>query len=220
MTTPHPALLAILFFLAVVNAPRNARDIQITAPNFSAHWKLTPEGWRGGQDHAKDAWSIKNNRSVVIGGGQEHHDSSSVDNSDKVLLGGLEADDEDNADVATFVKPAIDHDWSRKPKVKLSADDYVEKTNAGFVYRTTDSGRAVKFQISYDNDGSPYTDILLEDWGDGIMKQDYQIKESHADSLPKWTPANPGIIPLSVGEALKLLKEPLIKAEFREKRGA
>ena len=132
MTSPHPPLLAILFFLAMVNAPKDAHDIQVTAPHFSAHWRMTPEGWRGGQDHAKDVWSIKNNKSIVVGGVQEHDKSSSTDKSDKSLLSGLEEpDDEENVDVATFIKPALNHDWSRNSKVKLSADKYVEKTNVG-----------------------------------------------------------------------------------------
>lgn len=208
MTGPHTSLIAVLFFLAVANAPKNPSEIQVTGPDFSAHWKMTPEGWRGGQDHAKDIWSIKNNKSVEVGGGQDHDKNQLINANDLPFGNGLEdSDDEEDVDVATFVKPALNHDWSRKSKVKLSAGEYVEKTDAGFVYTNHEAKSAEKFQITYNNDGSPYTDILLEDWGDGTMKQDYQIKESHADSLPKWTPANPASIPLSVGETLKLLKE-------------
>ena len=47
------------------------------------------------------------------------------------------------------------------------------------------------------------------------MKQDFKVKEAHADSLPHWTPANPAPIPFSLGQTLKLLKEKFDKMHIQ-----
>ena len=178
MTSFHVSLTAILFFLAVTNAPKDAKEIQVTGPYFSAHWKLNEEGWKGGQYHLKDLWSIEDGTIVKTEGGP--------------FAG--------KNDVAWEVRPAIGHDWNQKSKVELPHFADVEKTKDGFVYTARQADKETKYDISYNNDGSPYTDIPLLDWL-------HPIKESHAEMLPKWTPHDVAPVPISLGRALALVKE-------------
>ena len=182
-----PPMVDVVFALALAVAPGDAREIQVSAPHFSAHWHMTAQGWYGGERDEKEIWTLKDKTSVVIEGGRDAGTRS----------------------VAGIVAPALNRDWTRTSRVELGAG-FLEKQGGGFIYSWVGAPKEGEYHISYNNDGSPATDIELYFYGGhrGSL-QSLRVKAPQADSLPKWAPEDGTPVPLPVGQALLLVQQAL-----------
>ena len=211
----HFPLVEILFYLAVALAPDGAREIQITAPHFSAHWVLTSEGWHGGQ-YDKAVWTVKTrSRATAEDDAKEEFADPMLNRHWRrgVLVVGGRFDGFFPVD--GFVEPALGRNWPDGAQVDLPVDSFFGKTPAGFVYTTHDGNdRERKYDISYDNDGSPFTDVVLSNYyalhGPNFAER-YEVglraKAKCADQLPNWNPLGDAPIPISIGRAVELVQQ-------------
>ncbi|HZP61140.1 MAG TPA: hypothetical protein VFB27_12520 [Opitutaceae bacterium] len=121
-------ILKILFFIAAFFAPKDASVITLAGPEHTTHWTWTANGW----SQEKKLWSIKNYSVVIDESGQP----------------------KDVVDVATFVKAAITHDWTKEKKLMLNRMQSLEKTDDGFIFRENigDSSERV-YRITYGKKG-------------------------------------------------------------------
>ena len=181
-----PPTVDIVFLLALAVAPSDAREIQVSAPHFSAHWRATAQGWYGGWTDEKEIWMVKDRTSVVIEGGR----------------------DAGTCSVAGIVGPALDRDWAHTSRVELWGSFFLEKQGNEFVYSYAGAPKEGEYHISYNNDGSPATDIELLNYGGGWgPRESVRIKATHAERLPKWTPKDGTPVPISVAQALLLVQQ-------------
>ena len=211
----HIPFVEILFFLAVALAPSGTNEIQVTAPHFSVHWVLTPQGWSGGQ-YDKALWTLKTRPNPPAIDRLKDGFISLEENANwtraVVVKGGRFAG---LFPVNGYVETALGRDWKAGMKIDLPLHSTVEKTENGFIYATPDgNGQERKYLISYNNDGSPYTDTVLSNYlavsGPNFSERHevgLRVKAKCADKLPHWTPLDDGPIPISIGQALELVRQ-------------